>query len=238
MLIVLHGYWRTPEQVDELFHAVDLATARGLYVLLPTGSEDRLERLFWNASSACCDYFETGVDDVGYLEGLLEEVEAERPVDPDRVFVLGHSNGGFMAYRLACELAGRIAAVAVLAGADAPPDGGCAPTMPVSLLHLHGDADRRVRYVGATQIEPHPGAVETVAIWAERNGCTGGTVELEPIDLVEDIDGRETAVTAYRGCPTGVDTWLGTIEGGVHEPILSADGVGLHVIDWLLAHGR
>jgi polyhydroxybutyrate depolymerase len=238
LVLALHGYGRTPAEVDRLLHITESAAARGMYVLFPTGTEDRLGMGYWNASAACCDFFDSEVDDVDYLDALLGEVMAARPVDPDRVYVVGHSNGGFMAYRLACELADVVAAVAVLGAGDAAADGGCVPARPVSVLHLHGDADGRVPYAGGVQIEAHPGAVETVQLWADRNGCTGDVVDLDPVDLMDRQEGPETAITAYEGCPSGVDVWLGTIARGPHEPVLSADAVGESVFDWLLAHGR
>ena len=58
------------------------------------------------------------MDDVGYLRALVREALEVRPIDPDRVYVFGHSNGGFMSYRLASELADEVAAIAVLAGSS------------------------------------------------------------------------------------------------------------------------
>lgn len=76
---------------------------------------------FWNASDACCDFYHTGTDASGYLHQLLETVKSRYPVDPDRVYLIGHSNGAFIAYRMACEHAADVTAIVSLAGA-APDD--------------------------------------------------------------------------------------------------------------------
>jgi polyhydroxybutyrate depolymerase len=240
LLVVLHGYDRSPDDVDELLSATEQAADRGMYVLLASGSENEWGELFWNASELCCDYQDSGVDDVDYLSSLIDEVVAERPIDPDRIFVLGHSTGGFMAYRLACDLADRVAAVAVVAGADSWPDGGCEPERPVSVLHLHGDDDGDVSYVGPTEDldGSFPGAEETVARWAERAGCGATSEPAGEVDLLGSVPGPETSVVSYTGCPSGVDVALATMAGADHEPELDGDAVGTSVLDWLLDHPR
>jgi polyhydroxybutyrate depolymerase len=129
--------------------------------------------------------------------------------------------------------------VAVLAGADASSDSGCHPSRPVSVLHLHGDVDRKVPFAGGTLVgPPFPGAAETVARWAQRNGCGTATLAGTAIDLEAGIVGPETSVSLQQSCPPGIDVQLDTIVGAQHSPQFIADSVGVNVIDWLLAHSR
>jgi polyhydroxybutyrate depolymerase len=238
LLVLLHSYGSSPQEADGYFGATGQAAGRGLYVLLPGGTSEPSGKRFWDATAACCNFTGTPVDDVGYLRDLIDETLAERPIDPTRVYVMGHSNGGFMSYRAACDLAGRVTAVAVVSGADAPAADDCAPSQPVSVLHVHGSADPLVSYTGGEFTAPFPGAVESVARWATRNGCDPVPAAGEPLDLESDIEGAETIVSAYQGCAEGVDVQLDTIEGGSHVPILIHDSVGSQVFDWLLAHSR
>jgi polyhydroxybutyrate depolymerase len=238
LLVVIHGFGSTPEEVNGFFGATDQAASRGLYVLLPTGSRDRWGNQFWDATAACCNFTGTPVDDVGYLERLIDETMAARPVDPTRVYVLGHSNGGFMAYRLACDLADKITAVAVFAGSDAPTAEECEPTRPVSVLHLHGRADSAVPYVGGEFTARFPGAEETVARWASRDRCGTELTDVGSFDLDTGVYGAETSARAYQDCPPGIGVQLDTIAGGEHSPRLDHDAVGTQVIDWLLGHSR
>lgn len=239
LVVLLHGYMSNADQHDNYLGVTEQAAARGLYVLLPDGTEDGSGQRFWDATPACCNFTGTPVDDVGYLQALIEEALEVRPIDPDRVYVLGHSNGGFMSYRLACELADEVAAIAVLAGSDLPTDDGCQPNQPVSVLHLHGTADGVIPYAGGQTIAaPFPAAVEVVGRWAGFAGCDTEPVDGERLDLDAGIDGSETAVAAYEGCAEGIDVQLDTIEGGVHSPNLDRERVGIDVLDWLLDHAR
>jgi len=239
LLVLLHGYGANARKQDAYLGVTEQAASRGLYVLLPNGTtEPRSGKQFWDATSACCNFTGTPVDDVGYLRDLIDEALAKRPIDPVRVYVFGHSNGGFMAYRLACDLADKVTAVAVLAGADAPTPGDCAPSRPVSVLHLHGDADPLVKYTGGRFAGVYPGAVESVTRWAARDGCDATPVAGAALDLEGGIDGAETVVTSYEGCDAGTDVQLDTIQGGGHIPALIHDSVGVDVLDWLLAHSR
>jgi polyhydroxybutyrate depolymerase len=242
LIVFLHGYGSNATNHDAYLGVTDQARTRGTYVLLPEGTMSPRGRQFWDATDACCNFTGTAVDDVAYLGGLIQEAIEARPVDASRVYVFGHSNGGFMAYRLACDLADEVVAVAVLAGADQLDEGDCQPSEAVSVLHLHGTDDETIAYGGGPPLAPgssaYPGAVDTVARWASRNGCDATPIDRTPLDLDAGIDGAETTVRTYDGCPAGVDVQLDMIEGGAHVPGIGHERVGTHVLDWLLDHAR
>jgi polyhydroxybutyrate depolymerase len=91
---------------------------------------------FWNVGDCCGPPVREGVDDVAFIDALLDDLAGAYSVDPKRDFAAGMSNGAMMAYRLASELSGRIPAVATVAGTMATE--GCSPTRPVPVLHVHG----------------------------------------------------------------------------------------------------
>ena len=84
------------------------------------------------------------VDDIGFLRAVIDELTRRLPIDTTRIYVVGFSDGGRMAYRAACELSSQIAAVGVVSGSVEDPD--CHPAVPVSLIAFHGTADREVPY--------------------------------------------------------------------------------------------
>ena len=174
--------------------------------------------------------------------GLVDEVEALVPVRD--VYFFGHSNGGFMSFRMACDAAERITAIANLAGSTFDDGADCAATEPVSVLGIHGTADDVVFYDGrAASAEPisgYPSAIEAVERFAARADCDLDAVEAgAPKDLDTSIDGAETTVDRYRtGCVGGVDAELWTIEGGAHLPQITVPDFSRDVVRWLLAHRK
>lgn len=228
-IVLLHGLGASGDAQDLYFGLSRAARRAGFYLVIPDGTVDAEGRRFWNATPACCDFGGTGVDDVAYLTGLIDELEAAVPVGA--LFFMGHSNGGFMSYRMACEEADRVDAIVSLAGSDFPGDDDCVPSAPVAVLQIHGDEDPTVVYDGGPG-GVYPSAPDVVARWAERNGCDpAAPVDGEPLDLDSSIDGAETTVTRYDdGCAEPASLW--TIEGGGHIPPLTRDFTPT-VLEWL-----
>jgi polyhydroxybutyrate depolymerase len=238
LVVILHGYGITSLIQIAYLQLADLTEDPGAFVLAPEGTRDGLDRQFWNASAACCGQGRGDVDDVAYLGGLIDDVIADWPVDPTRVVIVGHSNGHFMAYRMACDRADVVTAIAGLAGAAPTVDGdGCAPVRPVSTLHLHGDADTVVPYGGGTLAAPFPGAVSSVMQLAAHGGCGTTRTFGASRDLEDDLPGAETTVEIVDGCPAGVGVELWTIVGGSHAPDFHPT-IGRTLVGWLVDHPR
>ena len=231
LVLLLHGYGVDGRTQDLYFGLSRLARTEAFYVLAPDGTRDASGSRHWDVRGAA-------VDDHAYLRALIEETEDVVPVAEGEIYVLGHSNGGLMAYQLACESADLVAAIASLAGTDAL--AGCTLARPVSVLQIHGTADDTVRFEGGEiQGYVHPSATEVVQRWAERLGCDATPPEtLAPRDLVPSLDGAETVVTSHRaGCDEGAAAELWAIEGGTHIPGL-APTFTAQVMEWLRAHAR
>lgn len=238
LLLLLHGYTANGVSQEVYFQVQKLAQQHGFLYVAPDGRTNRAGERFWSATDACCDLDRQGGDDVEYLRSVLRQARARYNVDPGRVFVLGHSNGGFMAYRLACEAAGEVRAVVSLAGAMWRDSSRCQPTAPVAVLQIHGDADDVIRYEGGRfrpELAPYPSAHDTVAWWARHNRCLGDlTATGERLDLEPGLPGAETRVDRYAGCRARVELW--TIKGGDHVP---RDGarIGAQVYEFLRGLG-
>lgn len=226
LLVVLHGYGANGF-LQTAYTGLGALTELGYLVIAPDGTVDSTGKQFWNATEQCCDFDNSGVDDVAYLTALVTEIQGVYNVDPDRIYFFGHSNGGFMSYRMACERADMIAAIVSLAGASFSNPADCNPSEPVSVLQVHGDQDAAV---------PYDAGPSSVAAWATYNDCTG-TLQQDAARLELDgaVDGLDTRVESYGDCPAGVDVALWTIEGGGHVPVLPADFDDI-VADWLAQH--
>jgi polyhydroxybutyrate depolymerase len=240
LLIVLHGFGadgRTEAVYLQLFNVVD---EKQFVLVFPDGTLNQDDQRFWNATPACCDPTDS-VDDVAYLSGLIEAAKQTYNIDEKRVYLMGHSNGGFMSFTMACEASELITAIVSLAGSTFEDPADCAPAaLPVSVLSVHGTADGTIEYDGgATGWGAYPGALETVERFATSAGCDTGSPTVESsVDLVPALDGAETDRVGYStGCDEGIDAGLWTINDGPHIPFFSSEFANM-TTDWLFRHSR
>lgn len=236
-VLLLHGYGVSGAQMESLLDFTNFAEANAFLYASPSGTLDASGEEFWNATDACCDFGGTNVDDSSFLRAIVDDAREIANIDPARIFVLGHSNGGFMAQRLACDHADVFAAAVSIAGATSLTD-VCAPSEPIAVLAVHGTNDETIAYNGGS-LGPglvYPGAVETAAAWAERNGCDATTVDVGTVDI-ETIAGAETSVQRHEGCDEGGAAELWTTEGGTHVPRGNADYLP-ELLEFMTTHAR
>ena len=238
LVVLLHGFGASGAIQEAYFQLQPLAEERGFLYVHPDGTINSIGRAFWNATDACCG-FDSTVDDSAYLLALIDKVQDDFNVDPKRIYLVGHSNGGFMSYRMACDHADKIAAIASLAGATFLDESKCNPSEPVSVLQIHGTADGIIPYGGGSIFgNGHPSAPATVATWAGYDGCaTAGDEVSNALDLDANLAGAETSTLVYESCPSGVDVELWTIDGGAHIPARTAE-MSIGIIDFLFAHPK
>jgi polyhydroxybutyrate depolymerase len=125
----------------------------------------------WNAGVGA--YGPTGdADDIQFTKDVLHSIEQAYCVDVQRIYAIGFSLGGGMAYRLACTLSDKLAAVVTVSGAYYPIPEGCHPTRPLSIMEIHGAADGLAPYAGNTATRM--GAVQDYLNgWVSRDQCSG-----------------------------------------------------------------
>ena len=215
LVMVLHGGNNTVEDAVKAM-LFDREAAAGDFIVAYPEATQRA----WNAGTCCGSAPRRNPDDVGFLNRVLDRLQADYPVDPARVFLTGVSNGAMMAYRFACEQAGRVTAVGSVAGAVVVD--GCRPSRPVSVLEIHGTEDPLVPYTGGTPdapeaqlAPPYPATPAMVARWAELNGC--------PAPAPPTSSGPLTT-ESWTGCRDGAAVRLVTVRGGGH--IWFASGLG------------
>ena len=238
VVIMLHGYNSHSGAINRYFGISRRVNNDHFAVILPEGSKNPNGQRFWNATDYCCDFWNTEPDDVGYLNSLYEE--AADYVTRAGVYLVGHSNGGFMAYRMACESMPGLRGIVSLAGTTFDDPNRCEGANPVPVLHLHGTSDGTIWYGGGFRRAAagdfhYPGAAQTVERLAARAGCdVDAAQDLEPIDLELNIPDAETQPSRYEaGCGNGIDLELWTIEGGSHIPSFDSNDLGRRLISWL-----
>lgn len=239
LVVALHGYTSSGSQLEDYFHFKALADAKGFLYAFPDGTKDFLGLRFWNATDACCNYG-SNVDDVAYLEAVIADMSGRYDVDPRRVFVVGHSNGAFMAHRMACDRAGRVAAIVALAGDNWKDVSKCKPSEPVAVLQIHGDDDPVIHYDGGQNVglQPYPSALASMTSWAQLDACAATAQTGFPsVDVDSSVSGAETTVARWSGCRPGGAAELWTMHGSGHQPSLTA-GFGELVWGFLSAHPK
>jgi polyhydroxybutyrate depolymerase len=240
LVVLLHGYGSSGSQQNAYMRFSELVDRYGFLLATPDGTQEAggRNRRFWNASDACCNFFNSDLDDSTYVLGVINAVKAAYQVDDRRVYLIGHSNGGFMSFRAAHDHSHVIAGIASLAGAEAT-DALPAPANPVHVLQIHGTADATIAYEGGDiQGRIYPGAEETVARWVDYNRCSAQASVSALLDLDQSIDGLETTVARYTSdCLPGGSVELWTINDGSHIPAISPT-FSEKVIEWLLARAK
>ena len=211
VIIAMHGGGGSAAQ----FEATNLLTPKtnqaNYIVVYPDGvvSPGPLGLRTWNGG-ACCGYAsENNIDDVKFIRELIDYLAANFKINSKRVYATGHSNGGIMSYRLACELSDRIAAISPNAAAMLLPT--CVPTRPVPLQHTHSRLDTNVPILGGmgTGLSSNvvwPATMDVLNQWVTINGCATPP-QVSP--------GANVTRTRWNQCASGseVDYYL-TEDGG------------------------
>ena len=236
LVILIHSYTITGAIAEFGFLLRPVAEERGFLYAIPEGTKNSAGAPFWNATSGCCDFDHSNIDDSGYLRSVIEDIQARWNVDAKRIFTIGLSNGGFMGHRLACDHPDLIAGIASFAGAIEIDPSLCHPSQGVHILDAHGTLDDVIRFDGGTFTGPYPGARETVQRWVELNGCTssqpGGM-----LDVDARVAGAETKVTRYTGCKPGgsVESW--EMVGSGHY-LFTTDEFRRAIADYFFSHPK
>ena len=213
VVIVFHGGGGSADSVRRQSRMSVKGAAEGFIAVYPQGSGGIAGKLkTWNAGTCCGYAMQQRIDEVAFIAALLDDLRATVAVDRTRVYATGISNGGMMAYEVACALADRVAAIAVVAGEMTALD-RCRPSRPVPVLVIHGSADRNLPIdggVGAKAFAVHEvrSVASAVEFWRRHDGC--GDVPRS------EVDGALRR-TIYSGCSGGSEVELVTVEGGGHS---------------------
>ncbi len=188
LVLVLHGLGGSGGAIERRTRGTfdKLADQFGAVVVYPQASGDRPR---WGAWRVGAPGAPPPPDDLGFLSALIDTVAGELAIDRKRVFAAGFSNGASMVYRLGCERAELVAAIAPVSGGmfpDIPPV--CRQGPPVSVIGMHGTAD---------PIVPLDASMHGVATWVTRDGCPAKPVTSRLPDS-DPGDGTQTHVDTSR----------------------------------------
>ncbi len=238
LLILLHGYGATGAVQDAYLKLTPVADEHGMLYVHPDGTLNPLDKRYWNATDACCGPQST-VDDSAYITAIIADVKSRYTVDPKRVFIIGHSNGGFMAFRMACDHADEIAAIVSFEAATWADPSKCTPSEAVSVLAIHGTGDQTIKYDGdSIGGAAYPSATTTVQTWARYDGCKPTPdPNVTTTHMIEDQRPPATVTSYSSGCKPNGHVELWTQPDGPHIPVLSPT-FSEQLVTFLLAHPK
>jgi len=221
VVFALHGGGGSASTTDDLMKLTPVSDKEGFIVVFPDGVGHG-----WNDGrpDAGTDAVDNKVDDVGFLRALVDEVSRVLPVDRQRVYATGISNGAMMSGWLACNAADVFAAVALVAGTGPAALGSlCRPSRPVSVLAFNGTEDPLVKYNGGTvpNLLPWRNNGRTIAVaglrgfWVANDRCQGQPTTQQLPDL-DTGDGSRVTVETWDRCAAGSSITFYRIDGGGH----------------------
>ena len=202
---------------DSNYGQIGASERDGFVAVFPNGFSrfDSGKFATWNAGNCCAGARDEKVDDVGFVRKILAEVQAQLNIDKARIYASGMSNGGMMAYRLACEMSDVFKAIASVAGTDNTIE--CAPKAPISILHIHARNDTHVLFQGGagatfrdvSKVTDFRSVPSTIARWVEFDGCNKTPKRV--------LERPGAYCERYDGCREGVEVQLCVTDTGGHS---------------------
>ena len=222
VVLALHGAFSTARKFEAESGLSLLADREGFLVVYPQGIG--LGDLFrhWNSGHCCGKARKLNLDDVGFALAAVDDVARRNPVDRARLYVVGHSNGGMLAYRIAAERPEVVAAVAAVSAtiggvpaADEPEWTIPRPKHSVPVLALHGRADENVPYGGGRAAQSRGksstiSVARSIGLWVDANGC-------DPDPQVELMPGGRVERQSWSGCSDEAEVVLYSLDGWGHD---------------------
>ena len=183
LVVAIHGAFETAKDMEKRSGFSDLADKEGFVVVYPNGFGLFGLLQHWNAGHCCGKAAADGIDDVGFLTAVIEDVKGRLPIDPNRIYMVGFSNGGMLAYRFAAEKTITLSALAAVAATIGSTSSGDEPlwrmpnpAAPLPLIALHGLADEAIPAQGG--VSPKRGGDQSFLsvkgstdFWIRNNGC-------------------------------------------------------------------
>lgn len=226
LVIVLHGTYGTGEKMQRGLGFDPYARRHNFLVAYPDAYRKEGDRSTtrWNDGRGVLDSSKMGIDDVAFISALIDDVARKHDIDRRRVFVTGASNGGMMAYRVGCELAGQVRAIAPEIGnVPQPLSASCNPQAGLSILSINGAEDPLIPLDGGEVCQGvskrmcEGGQVlsrtESLSYFARANGCAAPSSSRRQPRV---SDGTEVEDIVYGNCQSGAQVRSIVVHGMGH----------------------
>jgi polyhydroxybutyrate depolymerase len=218
-VIALHGAVMDGRGMQRTFALDKIAERERFIAVYPDGLYHR-----WNdGRPAAWGRAAERVNDVAFLTALAKHLTDEELADPRRLYLVGVSNGGMMAFRMACEAPKTFTAyAAIIANMPANLIDKCRPQTGVPMLIMNSTKDPFIPWQGgrlgfAGRLGRVVSTEESMSFWQRNNGCTGPR-QRKPLPDKDPKDGSKVLAEQYNHCRSGAPVVLMAIEGAGHLP--------------------
>jgi polyhydroxybutyrate depolymerase len=211
VVVVLHGWTASGLAAEAYTQMAREGEKRGYLTIFPDGLGDNKG---WNADFL--DLSGHRADDAAFVIALLDWAGKQVAVDPNRLYVCGHSNGGMLSHLVGARFGDRIAAIGVVAGTSGVngrriPD----PKNPVSVLIVHAIPDRTVAFARNSEaLLKGDGAEEAAELWRKAIGAPETAISTDRDGVWRRIwaGGRDGTTVELVALRNGTHAWPGGIE--------------------------
>lgn len=221
LVVMLHGGGGTMANAQGFTNLNAVSNANGFLAVYPQGYGLIPSGGFSWADGRGTSADISGIDDLGFIDRLLDSLIARYTVDTNRVYLCGFSNGGFMTQRFACQQNRRFAAMASLGSImDTALYARCKPSRPIPMLVMLGTEDPFVPYnggpmIGSGNVTPVIGVDTLINFWRTNNSCLTANL---PVSLPDIVLTDSSTVTLYQftNCSCNSDLLFYRINDGGH----------------------
>jgi len=205
LAIFLHGAPGTPIKVSGIFDAKMLADKFNLVSLAPQGNGTTYQ---WNSTNNSA----SSTPDVDHLLAVIDNALSQYAFTDNKVYIFGYSAGGFMAYKLACNIPERLTAVISLAGQFRGDFDNCPTSTPLAIHHMHSVSDSEVPFSGRAN-GSIASVFDTLVLWQQKNGCGTETEIFSQEGVTESSTKTDTEI--YTSCVKSIG--LSKLDSVSHE---------------------
>ncbi|MBH48197.1 MAG: hypothetical protein CME71_08510 [Halobacteriovorax sp.] len=229
LIISLHGYGGSSLLQNYYVRLNSFQNDFGYVYATPEGLKDSKGKGYWNAGEFCCDFDQSDVNDIEFIKVLIDRIKSSENIgriNPKKVYLIGYSNGAFLASKIACSNSIDIAGIVTISGTSDLRDSNgelldeaelnCEHQRAIPVLHVHGDEDTTITYNGFDNGRTaHVGARAQLRRWGLHNGCDDElTPVASPFNATNFVKGKETQHFEMKNCLAPVEHFK--VHGGVH----------------------
>lgn len=218
LVFVFHGAYGNGAGMERGTGFNQFAESHKFIVCYPDAATEN-----WEEGCMCNKPYRLGIDDIGFINFLIDKLSAEYKIDSKRIFAAGYSQGGLFAQNIACKLSNKFAAVAAVASSmSVQLFENCKPENKISLLMIHGTRDNTLPFngldAGSFSLVSTPSVFN---LWGKFNECNSETNN----EILPDNGDQYISVIkrSFQNCAGNVNTILYEVEGGGHSWFTSPD---------------